>query len=103
MVDFPWLCQFMGVDRSVTISMPTQQSSYSQLMVIGVFNHLRQAYRSFRFHETILSFGEPGSLGVDRSGYNFNGDFVVSPFFFAGCWKPNPLQAGPKSDRYTWG
>ena len=30
-------------------------------MMIGVYNHLQNA-KVFRFHETILSFGEPGSL-----------------------------------------
>ena len=31
-------------------------------MMIGVYNHLLR--KVFRFHETILSFGEPGSLGI---------------------------------------
>ena len=30
----------------------------------GLFNHRNETHRSFRFHETILSFGEPGSLGL---------------------------------------
>ena len=29
----------------------------------GVYNHLNKTQGSFRFHETILKFGEPGSLG----------------------------------------
>ena len=39
---------------SLRIQSPSQ-------MVIGVYNHLLG--KVFRFHETILSFGEPGSLG----------------------------------------
>ena len=30
---------------------------------LGVYNHRNETHRSCRFHETILSFGEPGSLG----------------------------------------
>ena len=40
--------------RTPRIQSPSQ-------MMIGVYNHLLR--KVFRFHETILSFGEPGSLG----------------------------------------
>ena len=37
--------------------------SYYQMM-IRVSNHPPKRFFEFRFHETILSFGEPGSLGI---------------------------------------
>ena len=36
-------------------------------MMIGVSNHLLSIV--FRFHETVLSFGEPGSLGYSKLRY----------------------------------
>ena len=43
-------------------SIPRDPITERQMMRIGVYHHLRNA-RYLRFHETILSFGEPGSLG----------------------------------------
>ena len=38
----------------------------------GVLHHLNEAHRSLRFHETLLSFGEPGSLGcVSKEFFHF--------------------------------
>ena len=39
------------------------KSPCQRMISWGVNNHLNEANRPFRFHETILSFGEPGSLG----------------------------------------
>ena len=52
----------LKVNNALDIHFPRHQSSYSQLM-IGVSNHLLSVVSSF--HETILRFGEPGSLGFD--------------------------------------
>ena len=38
---------------------------FSDDEVRGVLHHRNETHRSFRFHETILSFGEPGSLEID--------------------------------------
>ena len=56
----------LNVKSSILRILYTLQIQSPCQMMIGVYNHLqneRYLYNVFSFHETILSFGEPGSLG----------------------------------------